>query len=158
MATLTGRKFRVFYSVSGGTRLLHRFGPRTASRRTRREGRHGVEDKQPDRGERARAACGGYICFEDETGFTRRPTMKRTLGRRGVTPQMTGNRPPYGTPGGGRAEPRSGPAPAPGCATACAPILRAGASAAAWASATSSSWSTTSTSSSKCRSGWSGTG
>ncbi|MEW2167074.1 winged helix-turn-helix domain-containing protein [Streptomyces sp. NPDC007084] len=63
-ATLTGRESRVFYSVSGGTRLLHRFGPRTASRRTRREGRHRAEDKRPDRGDRARAARGGYICFE----------------------------------------------------------------------------------------------
>ncbi|MFG2833101.1 helix-turn-helix domain-containing protein [Streptomyces sp. NPDC048434] len=25
-----------------------------------------------------RAACGGYICFEDEAGFTRRPPKGRT--------------------------------------------------------------------------------
>ncbi|MEU2587262.1 transposase [Streptomyces avermitilis] len=41
------------------------------------------------RGKRTRAACGGYICFEDEAGFTRRPPKGRTWGRRGVTPQVT---------------------------------------------------------------------
>jgi putative transposase len=37
-------------------------------------------------GKKARAACGGFICFEDETGFTRRPPKGRTWGRRGTTP------------------------------------------------------------------------
>ncbi|MFD5434767.1 transposase [Kitasatospora sp. NPDC127067] len=41
------------------------------------------------RGKRARAACGGYICFEDEAGFTRRPPKGRTWGRRGRTPVVT---------------------------------------------------------------------
>nr|WP_078869007.1 transposase [Streptomyces sp. NRRL B-1347] len=47
------------------------------------------------RGERARAACGGCLCFEDEAGFTRRPLRGRTWGRRGVTPVVTvsGRRP-----------------------------------------------------------------
>ena len=40
-------------------------------------------------GKRARAACGGYICFEDEAGFTRRPPKGRTWGRRGHTPVVT---------------------------------------------------------------------
>ncbi|WP_373408212.1 transposase [Streptomyces sp. 13-12-16] len=40
-------------------------------------------------GGRARAACGGYLCFEDETGFTRRPPRGRTWGRRGHTPVVT---------------------------------------------------------------------
>nr|WP_319949628.1 transposase [Streptomyces halobius] len=40
-------------------------------------------------GRRARAACGGCICFEDEAGFTRRPPRGRTWGRRGVTPVVT---------------------------------------------------------------------
>jgi hypothetical protein len=40
-------------------------------------------------GKRVRAACGGYICFEDEAGFTRRPPRGRTWGRRGHTPQVT---------------------------------------------------------------------
>ncbi|MFD3678212.1 hypothetical protein [Streptomyces sp. NPDC058613] len=40
-------------------------------------------------GKRARAACGGYVCFEDEAGFTRRPPRGRTWGRRGVTPVVT---------------------------------------------------------------------
>ncbi|MER7485032.1 transposase [Streptomyces sp. NPDC126497] len=37
-------------------------------------------------GKRARAACGGYLCLEDEAGFTRRPPRGRTWGRRGHTP------------------------------------------------------------------------
>lgn len=37
-------------------------------------------------GKTTRAACGGFICFEDEAGFTRRPPTGRTWGRRGVTP------------------------------------------------------------------------
>lgn len=41
------------------------------------------------RGKRVRAACGGYICFEDEAGFTRRPPRGRTWGRRGITPVVT---------------------------------------------------------------------
>ncbi|MFD8793792.1 transposase [Streptomyces vinaceus] len=40
-------------------------------------------------GKRTRAACGGYICFEDEAGFTRRPPRGRTWGRRGRTPVVT---------------------------------------------------------------------
>ncbi|MGW2770765.1 transposase, partial [Streptomyces sp. NPDC001275] len=30
--------------------------------------------------------CQGWICFEDEAGFTRRPPTGRTWGRRGITP------------------------------------------------------------------------
>ncbi|MER5535381.1 transposase [Streptomyces mirabilis] len=41
------------------------------------------------RGKRARAVCGGYLCFEDEAGFTRRPPKGRTWGRRGRTPVVT---------------------------------------------------------------------
>lgn len=41
------------------------------------------------RGKRARAACGGYICFEDEAGFTQKPPRGRTWGRRGRTPVVT---------------------------------------------------------------------
>ncbi|MEU1404792.1 transposase [Streptomyces sp. NPDC005728] len=41
------------------------------------------------RGKRARAACEGYTCFEDEAGFTRRPPKGRTWGRRGHTPVVT---------------------------------------------------------------------
>lgn len=37
-------------------------------------------------GKSTRAACDGFICFEDEAGFTRRPPKARTWGRRGVTP------------------------------------------------------------------------
>ncbi|MFE5550286.1 winged helix-turn-helix domain-containing protein [Streptomyces sp. NPDC056534] len=31
--------------------------------------------------EQARAACGGYVCFEDGVGFTRGPSRGRTWGR-----------------------------------------------------------------------------
>ncbi|UYQ65356.1 IS630 family transposase [Streptomyces peucetius] len=93
VATLIGRKFHVSYSVSGATRLMHRLGfsPQVpaAGRRTRRAGRHRVEGGDLGGGKRARAASGGYICFEDEAGFTRRPPRGRTWGRRGVTPQVT---------------------------------------------------------------------
>ena len=37
------------------------------------------------------AACGGWICFEDEAGFTRRPPTGRTWGRRGITPVVKVN-------------------------------------------------------------------
>ncbi|MCX4597483.1 IS630 family transposase [Streptomyces sp. NBC_01549] len=64
-------------------------GPRAAGRRARRAGRHCVEGGDLGGGKRARAACGGYICFEDEAGFTRRPPKGRTWGRRGHTPVVT---------------------------------------------------------------------
>ncbi|WP_434091478.1 IS630 family transposase [Streptomyces bluensis] len=64
-------------------------GARTAGRRARRAGRHRLEGGDLGRGKRARAACGGYICFEDEAGFTRRPPKGRTWGRRGRTPVVT---------------------------------------------------------------------
>lgn len=53
-------------------------GPRAAGRRARRAGRDHVEGGDLGRGKRARAACGGYICFEDEAGFTRQPPKGRT--------------------------------------------------------------------------------
>jgi putative transposase len=37
------------------------------------------------------AACGGYICLEDEAGFTLRPPKGRTWGRRCRTPVVTVN-------------------------------------------------------------------
>ncbi|MEV6535784.1 transposase [Streptomyces sp. NPDC051639] len=40
-------------------------------------------------GKRARAACGGWICFENEAEFTGPPPRGRTWGRRGVTPVVT---------------------------------------------------------------------
>ncbi|WP_369776428.1 transposase [Streptomyces sp. R33] len=40
-------------------------------------------------GKRVRAACGGYVCFEDEAGFTRRSPRGGTWGRRGRTPVVT---------------------------------------------------------------------
>lgn len=64
-------------------------GARTAGRRARRAGRHRVEGGDLGGGKRAGAACGGYICFEDEAGFTRRPPRGRTWGRRGATPVVT---------------------------------------------------------------------
>ncbi|WP_249040283.1 IS630 family transposase [Streptomyces chryseus] len=64
-------------------------GPRPAGRRARRAGRRRVEGGDLGGGKRARAACGGYVCFEDEAGFTRRPPRGRTWGRRGRTPVVT---------------------------------------------------------------------
>lgn len=64
-------------------------GPGTAGRRARRAGRHRLEGGDLERGKGARAACGGYVCFEDEAGFTRRPPQGRTWGRRGHTPVVT---------------------------------------------------------------------
>jgi hypothetical protein len=42
-------------------------------------------------GKTTRAACRGWICFEDEAGFTRRPPVGRTWGRRGTTPVVKVN-------------------------------------------------------------------
>ncbi|WP_457784956.1 IS630 family transposase [Streptomyces mirabilis] len=94
VATLIGRKFHVSYSVSGATRLMHRLGfsPQVPARRVAERDEQAVtvwkeatwaEVKEPGR------PCGGYVCFEDEAGFTRRPPKGRTWGRRGVTPQVT---------------------------------------------------------------------
>lgn len=64
-------------------------GARAASRRARRAGRHRVAGGDLVRGKRTGVACGGYICFEDGAGFTRRPPRGRTWGRRGRTPVVT---------------------------------------------------------------------
>jgi hypothetical protein len=45
-----------------------------------------VEGGDLGTGKTTRAACQGWICFEDEAGFTRRPPTGRTWGRRGTTP------------------------------------------------------------------------
>ncbi|MER6011083.1 IS630 family transposase [Streptomyces bluensis] len=94
VATLIGRKFHVSYSVSGATRLMHRLGfsPQVPARRVAERDEQAVtawKEATWGRGKRARAACGGYICFEDEAGFTRRPPKGRTWGRRGRTPVVT---------------------------------------------------------------------
>ncbi len=94
VATLIGRKFHVAYSVSGATRLMHRLGfspqvPARAGRRTRRAGRHRVEGGDLGGGKRARAACGGYVCFEERSGLHPSPPRGRTWGRRGRTPVVT---------------------------------------------------------------------
>ncbi|WP_432196587.1 IS630 family transposase [Streptomyces sp. bgisy027] len=94
VVTLIGRKFHVSYSVSGTTRLMHRLGfsPQVPVRRVAERDERAVkawkeatwsEAKEPGR------PGGGYICFEDEAGFTRRPPTGRTWGRRGRTPVVT---------------------------------------------------------------------
>ncbi|MGW7201441.1 IS630 family transposase [Streptomyces chryseus] len=94
VATLIGRKFHVSYSVSGATRLMHRLGfsPQVPARRVAERDEQAVtvwkeatwaEVKGPGR------PGGGYICFEDEAGFTRRPPRGRTWGRRVRTPVVT---------------------------------------------------------------------
>ena len=60
--------------------------PRTTGRRA---GRHHVEGGDLGRGKRIRADRGGYICFEDEADFIRRPPKGRGWGRCGITPQVT---------------------------------------------------------------------
>ncbi|WP_435849241.1 helix-turn-helix domain-containing protein [Streptomyces lavendulocolor] len=94
MATLIGRKFPVSYSVSGATRLMHRLGfsPQVPARRVAERDEQAVtawKEATWEGGTRARAACGAYLCFDDEAGFTRRPPRGRTWGRRGRTPVMT---------------------------------------------------------------------
>lgn len=91
---LIGRKFHVSYSVSGATRLMHRLGfsPQVPARRAAERDEQAVaawKEATWAEAKRARAACAGYICFEDEAGFTRRPTRRRTWGRRRVTPVVT---------------------------------------------------------------------
>ncbi|MGW9436085.1 IS630 family transposase [Streptomyces sp. NPDC055607] len=94
VATLIGRKFHVSYSVSGATRLMHRLGfsPQVPARKVAERDEQAVtawkEGTWAEVKERGRPG-GGYICFEDEAGFTRRPPKGRTWGRRGRTPVMT---------------------------------------------------------------------
>ncbi|MGX1541133.1 IS630 family transposase [Streptomyces adustus] len=94
VATLIGRKFHVSYSVSGATRLMHRLGfsAQVPARRVAERDERAVtvwkeatwaEVKEPGR------PAPGYVCFEDEAGFTRRPPRGRTWGRRGRTPVVT---------------------------------------------------------------------
>ncbi|MEU5590303.1 transposase [Streptomyces chrestomyceticus] len=65
---------------------VHPADARTAGGRARRAGRDRGEGGDLGRGKRSRAACGGYLCFEDEAGSTLRPPSGRTWGRRGHTP------------------------------------------------------------------------
>ncbi|MFJ8692640.1 IS630 family transposase [Streptomyces roseolilacinus] len=90
VATLIGRKFHVSYSVSGATRLMRRLGfsPQVPARRVAERDERAVtvwkeEVKEPG------WPAGGYTCFEDEAGSTRRPPGGRTPGRRGRTPAVT---------------------------------------------------------------------
>ncbi|WP_435843413.1 IS630 family transposase [Streptomyces hirsutus] len=93
VATLIGRKFHVSYSVSGATRLMRRLGftPQMPGRRAAERDEQAVaawkEGTWPE--VRARAATGGWICFEDEAGQHQRPPTGRTWGRRGRTPIVT---------------------------------------------------------------------
>nr|WP_234327961.1 winged helix-turn-helix domain-containing protein [Streptomyces sp. NRRL F-2664] len=91
VATLIGRKFHVSYSVSGATLLMHRLGysPRVPARRAAERDEQAVEGGDLGGGKRARSACGGYVCFEDEAGFTRRPPRRWTRGRRNRTTVVT---------------------------------------------------------------------
>lgn len=84
VATLIGRKFHVSYGVSGATRLMRRLGftPQMPARRVAERDEQALavgkeatwtEVKRAGEPKRARAACAGWICFEDEADFTRRP-------------------------------------------------------------------------------------
>lgn len=80
---------RLRHHAADAPARLQPAGARAQGRRARRAGRHRVEGGDLGRGKRTRAACGGYICFEDEAGFTRKPPRGRTWGRRGRTPVVT---------------------------------------------------------------------
>ncbi|MGW4896001.1 IS630 family transposase [Kitasatospora sp. NPDC004240] len=99
VATLIGRKFHVSYSVSGATRLMHRLGftPQMPARRAAERDEQAVTtwtEVTWAEVKGARADCDGWVCFEDEAGFTRRPPRGRTWGRRGITPvvRVSGSR------------------------------------------------------------------
>ncbi|WP_443056868.1 IS630 family transposase [Streptomyces sp. MT206] len=94
VATLIGRKFHVTYSVSGATRLMHRLGfsPQVPARRVAERDEQAVKVWRVATWAEVKGSGrpgGGYVCFEDEAGFTRRPPRGRTWGRRGVTPVVT---------------------------------------------------------------------
>ncbi|WP_449768962.1 IS630 family transposase [Kitasatospora fiedleri] len=94
VVTLIGRKFHVTYSVSGATRLMHRLGfsPQVPARRVAGRDERAVtgwKEVTWAEVEESGRPGGGYICFEDEAGFTRRPPRGRTWGRRGRTPVVT---------------------------------------------------------------------
>jgi putative transposase len=69
----------------------HPAGSRPKGCGTRRAGRGFLEGGDLGTGRTTRAACQGWICFEDEAGFTRRPPAGRTRGRRGTTPVVKVN-------------------------------------------------------------------
>ncbi|MGX1976920.1 IS630 family transposase [Streptomyces kronopolitis] len=94
VATLIGRKFHVSYSVSGATRLMHRLGfsPQAPARRVAERDEQAVTTWKEATWREVKGhgrPGGGYFCFEDEAGFTRRPPRGRTWGRRGHTPVVT---------------------------------------------------------------------
>ncbi|WP_443067331.1 IS630 family transposase [Streptomyces sp. NBC_01426] len=88
--TVIRRRLRVSLSVATVWRLLKRHGWswQAPARRALERDEHTVEVEEGGvaPGKRLAAACGGWIVFEDEAGFSMTPPRARTWGRRGHTP------------------------------------------------------------------------
>ncbi|MGW9137624.1 IS630 family transposase [Streptomyces sp. NPDC055681] len=88
--TVIHRQLRLSLSVATVWRLLKRHGWswQAPARRALERDDHAVElwKKEVAAGKRIAAACGGWIVFEDEAGFSMTPPRARTWGRRGHTP------------------------------------------------------------------------
>ncbi|WP_443044167.1 IS630 family transposase [Streptomyces sp. NBC_00353] len=88
--TVIRRQLRLSLSVATVWRLLKRHGWswQAPARRALERDDHAVEVEEGGvaAGKRIAAACGGWIVFEDEAGFSMTPPRARTWGRRGHTP------------------------------------------------------------------------
>jgi transposase len=89
--TLIGRLFHVSYTVEGTWQLLKRHGwswQQPTRRAVERDDQvvEPVEEGDLAAGERAAAACNGWIVFEDEAGQSMTPPRARSWGRMGCTP------------------------------------------------------------------------
>ncbi|WP_433916361.1 IS630 family transposase [Streptomyces sp. NBC_01744] len=88
--TVIRQQFRLSLSVATVWRLLKRHGWswQAPARRALERDDHAVEVEEGGvaAGKSLAAACGGWIVFEDEAGFSMTPPRARTWGRRGHTP------------------------------------------------------------------------
>ncbi|MGW7346779.1 IS630 family transposase [Streptomyces sp. NPDC054854] len=88
--TVICRRLQVSLSVPTVWRLLKRHGWswQAPARRALERDEHAVEVEEGGvaAGKSLAAACGGWIVFEDEAGFSMTPPRARTWGRRGHTP------------------------------------------------------------------------
>ncbi|WP_451644057.1 IS630 family transposase [Streptomyces virginiae] len=90
--TVIRRRLRLTLSVATVWRLLkrHRWSWQAPARRALERDEHAVElwKQEVAPGKRLAAACGSWIVFEDEAGFSMTPPRARTWGRRGYTPEI----------------------------------------------------------------------
>ncbi|WP_443030861.1 IS630 family transposase [Streptomyces sp. CB03578] len=88
--TVIRRRLRLSLSVATVWRLLKRHGWswQAPAHRALERDEHAVEVEEGGvaPGKSLAAACGGWIVFEDEAGFSMTPPRARTWGRRGHTP------------------------------------------------------------------------